>query len=188
MNHIYKSIWSERLGTYVTVAETTKSRGKRSGSSKAAVVGVLLTLSSVSGIAAAAAVVVGPGSSTGGGANVCSSVDDQSWTCQIPNDEGGFATISGIPTDPVTLGPDLTQLHDVIAANLGKDAILQGGVTTIASGDQAIAIGHGAQAAGNQSIALGFDAVASGLGSVAIGEQAGADAGSSSQGNTAVGF
>lgn len=188
MNHIYKSIWSERLGTYVTVAETTKSRGKRSGSSKAAVVGVLLTLSSVSGIAAAAAVVVGPGSYTGGGGNVCSSVDDQSWTCQIPNAEGGFATISGIPTDPVTLGPDLTQLHDVIAANLGKDAILQGGVTTIASGDQAIAIGHGAQAAGNQSIALGFGAAASGLGSVAIGEQAGADADSNSQGNTAVGF
>ena len=32
MNHIYKSVWNEHTGAYVAVSETTKTKGKRSGS------------------------------------------------------------------------------------------------------------------------------------------------------------
>lgn len=41
MNHIYKTKWNKQTGTYVAVSEVTKSKGKRSGSSRAILAGVV---------------------------------------------------------------------------------------------------------------------------------------------------
>ncbi|WP_423250250.1 ESPR domain-containing protein, partial [Burkholderia cenocepacia] len=36
MNHSFRSIWSEAAGCWVAAAETTRARGKRSGSASGA--------------------------------------------------------------------------------------------------------------------------------------------------------
>ncbi len=42
MNHIHKSIWNERTGTFVAVSETTKSRGKQSSETHSGSLGTTL--------------------------------------------------------------------------------------------------------------------------------------------------
>ncbi|UKK84096.1 YadA-like family protein [Sphingopyxis sp. BSN-002] len=108
------------------------------------------------------------------------------WTCEVPNGSGGFATISGVPSTP-TGDPDLAWLNNWVSTNLpGANAIVLGTATTRASGANAIAIGNAASAVGpsatavgayasatgNEALAFGAEAEADGIHSVAIGSQA----------------
>jgi len=184
----------------MAMSEATKVRGKCSGSFKVVVASATLTL--VAGLpgmteVASSKTFIGTTQSFTG-ASVCSSPTGtgNTWTCRVPNEDGGFATISGISTSG--FGPDFTQLNNLIAANLGKDAILIGDVDTKATREKSIAIGQGAKATGSGGIAIGSVVVdnpekpgqaseAVGADSIAIGSGAIADAGVVASGAVALG-
>ncbi|RTQ32948.1 hypothetical protein EJP69_19825 [Variovorax gossypii] len=207
MNRIYRSVWSEALGAFVAAAETTRSRGAR-GSARSTLV-------------AATAVLCGTGAAWAGlsvnGGSMCMSQGgpSQTWTCQVPNNSGGFAIIKGLPDDGTGASPNWPAVANAAAAALGSGALLFGNTATAATGagstaigngakatqsntlalgtgasanqSNALAIGTGATATNAQALAIGASAAARGTGDVMIGWQAGLSAAAGNRDNVAVG-
>ena len=154
MNRSYRSIWNESLGAWVAASEITRSRGKG---------GVVVAMAGLLALAiplhAAADTAIGLAKIDNGGGGVCSTVDfpstaSSSWTCQVPNGSGGFATISGIGSTAAGL-PNTSQLATLVSNNLGAGAVLIGSTTTSAAGQNAIAIGAGAKAISENAVVMG---------------------------------
>ncbi|MET3474310.1 ESPR-type extended signal peptide-containing protein [Variovorax atrisoli] len=177
MNRIYRSVWSEALGAFVAAAETTRGKGPR-GSARTtpvAAAGVML-LAMAAPMQARADTAIGPVKIDNTGGAVCTSPDrpttaSSTWTCQVPNGSGGFATITGVP-GAASGYPDVAALSTLLSTNLGPNAILIGSKTTSASGSSSIAIGNDAAATGLRAIAMGKFANAVSPDAVAIGPQA----------------
>src|SRR5690606_38742447 len=87
------------------------------------------------------------------------------WTCQIPNGNGGFATLSGIAGSDAS--DAVATANAWAATNLGADALVlgnentQAGASSVAVGAgssariEAVAIGRGANA-DHQTVAIGY--------------------------------
>ena len=148
MNKCHRSIWNESLGAWVATSENTRARGKRSGS-KTLAGSVLLAVAGLQGTSALAvtgntdAFCSRPGGNSGTG----------TWTCQVPNGTGGFATISGIVGPAGT--PSIAALNALMGVNLAVNAIVIGDTNAKASAPNTIAMGNGAQATSDASIAIG---------------------------------
>lgn len=177
MNRIYRSIWSEALGAYVAAAETTRSKGAR-GSARCTLVAAAgaTLLAMVVPMQARADTAIGPSKIDNAGGAVCTTPDRPStasstWTCQVPNSSGGFATITGVP-GAASGYPDVAALSALLSTNLGANAILIGSKTTSATGNSSIAIGNDAAATGLRAVAIGQFANAVSPDAVAIGPQA----------------
>lgn len=182
------------MGSLVAASEITNPRVKRSCPARTAIASAAMTLFGLH-VAAWADTTIGttnPIFVNLEGA-ICTAVGTpaagtNTWACQVPNTSGGFATISGIASNAAGNGPDIATVSAFVAANLGTNAILIGGTSTKATGnngiaiagqavgDDSVAIGRGASAFGNHSIALGESAIAGKNGapqvasSIAIGE------------------
>nr|WP_263864232.1 hypothetical protein [Variovorax sp. 38R] len=92
------------------------------------------------------------------------------WTCNVPNAAGGFATVSGVPD--LGPNPDFTALATWVSTNLGANAIALGSQGTKASGANAIAIGSNAGASADGAVAIGTGTQATGLNAMAAGANA----------------
>lgn len=194
MNKSYKSLWNESLGAWVATSEITSGRGKRSASACTVLASAALALAGLHA-PAWADTAIGTSTTINLEGAICTAVGTpaagtNSWTCQVPNTFGGFATITGIATNAAGTGPDIPALSALVATNLGTNAILIGGTSAKATGNNSIAIagqaegldsiaiGRGASAFGNYSVALGESAIAGKSGtpsvasSIAIGELA----------------
>ena len=194
MNKSYKSLWNESLGAWVATSEITSARGKRSASARTVLASAALALAGLHA-PAWADTAIGTSTTINLEGAICTAVGTpaagtNSWTCQVPNTFGGFATITGIATNATGTGPDIPALSALVATNLGTNAILIGGTSAKATGNNSIAIagqaegldsiaiGRGASAFGNYSVALGESAIAGKSGtpsvasSIAIGELA----------------
>lgn len=166
MNKSYRTLWNESTRSWVAAAETTKTRGKRSGSAvRAQVATSVLALMAMAGAHAEIGI---DGGEIG---DLCSRPNaSANWTCQVPNAAGGFSTVSGVPSASNGKGPDYAVLNNWLATRLGSNAIALGSQATQAGGDNAIAIGNGAQAVGTSSISIGTGNIVSGNRSGAIGD------------------
>ncbi|MDP9932690.1 YadA-like family protein [Variovorax paradoxus] len=134
-----------------------------------------------------ASTAIGGGYAGSAESNICSTpgFSTTNWSCIQPNGRGGWAFISGIPN----VYPDTRMLTELVAANLGSNAILLGNTVTMARGNNSVAIGSGAQAISNDSTSLGANALAIGNNSVALGQNSlAARDNSVSVGNAAAGL
>ena len=172
MNHVFKTIYNYLNKTCMAVPETARSR-RSSGSSAVSIGSVLITLASLAAPAAQAAYYV-DGSmfiSSPTGISCARPGNAGTWSCEIPNGNGGFATISGI----TAAGADdaVTAAETWAATNLGVNAIALGaGTGTQASGANAVAIGSGAQGSTYNTVAVGHSARANGDSATALGAAA----------------
>ena len=100
MNQSYKCIYNEQTDTWVAVSELTKAKGKKTSSLKTAV--ALASLAAVGSVNAATS--IGPN-----GEFCQQAAPGSTWTCEVPNTTGGFATISGLPD--IGAQPDYVALN-----------------------------------------------------------------------------
>ncbi|OEZ31728.1 YadA family autotransporter adhesin [Variovorax boronicumulans] len=134
---------------------------------------VLALAAGLAGPSAWADVSLGGTSYTTGSGAVCSSGGaGPTWACQVPNGSGGFALITGVPTDPVNGGPDAAALQGMVSGNLGGDALLLGGTAAKATGFGSVAAGSDARATETYATAIGSTTVAAGVSSTAVGNVA----------------
>ncbi|WP_345371122.1 ESPR-type extended signal peptide-containing protein, partial [Paenalcaligenes hermetiae] len=172
MNRVYKTVWSEKTGTFIAVSEHKKTRGKRSGSVKAAVVGaVLATGSLVMGDALAATGIDG-GTGAGTAISECKGRDQANAGkkesiaigCKAEADTKGKDTTFYNRENPYNKDVDTKEKYHSVA--IGTDAKAK---------EASVAFGHGAQAAADKSalaIAIGSQAKAENVASLAIGPAA----------------
>ncbi|MDQ8019667.1 MAG: ESPR-type extended signal peptide-containing protein [Bordetella sp.] len=172
MNKSYRTIWNDTLGAWVAASETAKARGKPSRTSATASQ-VAMTGGLLLALAGAAAPAWADFSQNGAAGASCSRQGSGpgtgSWTCQVPNGSGGFATVSGVPDDGSGTQPNYVTLANWVASNLGANAIALGSQGTKASGANAIAIGNNANGAVPNAVALGSDTNVTVDGGVALG-------------------
>ncbi|SFQ36653.1 YadA family autotransporter adhesin [Variovorax sp. 770b2] len=123
--------------------------------------------------AAWADVTIGGNSYVTGSGAVCSSTGaGPTWSCQVPNGNGGIALVSGVPGDTVNGGPDAAALQTLVSGNLGNSAVLIGDTTTKATGYGSVATGIDAKATETYATALGSTSTAAGVSSTAVGNVA----------------
>lgn len=192
MNRTYKTIWNEQTGTYVAVAENTKGRGKRSNVTETAVLGLVLAVMGGWSTPVSADYAVGGFVSnvtgTTSGISCARPGGSEKWTCQIPTDNGGIATVSGITGANASGAVAAAELWKT--QNLGSESIVSGNYAT-AKGNEAVAIGASAQADGNGSVSVGGYAGAASANSTvshntSIGYRAGYNLGG--ERNTSIGY
>lgn len=147
MNRTHRSVWNESLGAWVAASEIARVRGKRSSSALALVTTSLIMAACMPAWADYSVFDASFCARQSGGAA------NGTWTCQVPNGNGGFATISGVPDDG-TGQPDNTALNNWVASKVGANAIALGNQATNAIGNSAIAIGSAAQATELRAIAI----------------------------------
>ena len=139
MNESYKSVWNESLGAWVATSEITSARGKRSGSARTVLASAALALAGLH-TPAWADTAIGTSTTVNLEGAICTAVGTpaagtNSWTCQVPNAYGGFATIAGIAANATGTGPDIPALSALVTTNLGANAILIGGTSAKATGN-----------------------------------------------------
>lgn len=185
MNKIFKVIWDISTGTYKVAGEMAKSRGKKTGSRKLALlaaVGLSSLLSTGTAFANAgddtgAGVVVDQAGTgwiaigTGVTANTFTSVDGASAALgYYASAMGRYSTSIGSYSQS---GGDASLALGVKANSSGNRSIAMGASST-ASGGYAMAMGVQSNASGANSVSLGYLAKASGDDSVALGKSASA--------------
>uniref|UniRef100_UPI00334268DF ESPR-type extended signal peptide-containing protein n=1 Tax=Castellaniella defragrans TaxID=75697 RepID=UPI00334268DF len=154
MNHTYKTIRNKKTGAYVAVSEIAKGRGKSSRHSVAAAACFAITAMANMAYADTS---IGDSLIANPGGEICTRSENSGpWVCQVPTQDGGWATFTDVPENPTNTGPDLNTLQGWMNA-LGRSSILIGDKTTQATGIYGIAIGKGSMANGDQSIAIGSD-------------------------------
>ncbi|SUA55664.1 YadA family autotransporter adhesin [Oligella urethralis] len=154
---------------YVTVSQVAKSKAKRPGSSSRSTLTsvALVVMSGLPMTASADYRVDGAASISSPTGITCTSPDGKkSYSCQIPNGAGGFATISGITAADIAAA--IQNAETWATSKLGQNAIALGGTTTNAGGVNSIAVGHSTIASAPRSIAVGYNTKAEEEG-VAIG-------------------
>ena len=118
-------------------------------------------------------VTIGGNTYVAGSGAVCSSTGaGPTWSCQVPNGNGGIALVAGVPGDPVNGGPDAAALQTIVSGNLGNSAVLVGDTTTKATGYGSVATGIDASATETYATALGSTSTAAGVSSTAVGNVA----------------
>ncbi|WP_202733526.1 YadA-like family protein [Acinetobacter pittii] len=178
MNKIYRLIWNEVLGIWVTASELSKAKGKRSSGSNITNVGISHTSSKVkhnqfivfsrsalfsgalisTGAFAAGSADIGTPTVTAaiGPSNSCVSqaatnlTSAVPWTCLGQTATGGFTLINGVQANAQNVAQ--TNLD---ARASGQEAIAIGFIDTTASGTNSVAIGETANALGKNSVAIG---------------------------------
>ncbi|WP_032061554.1 YadA-like family protein [Acinetobacter baumannii] len=178
MNKIYRLIWNEVLGIWVTASELSKARGKRSSGSNITNVSISHTSSKVkhnqfivfsrsalfsgalisTGAFAAGSADIGTPTVTAaiGPSNSCVSQAATNltsvvpWTCLGQTATGGFTLINGVQANAQNVAQ--TNLD---ARATGQEAIAIGFIDTTASGTNSVAIGETANALGKNSVAIG---------------------------------
>ncbi|MFV0600564.1 MAG: YadA-like family protein [Brachymonas sp.] len=158
MNRIFKTIYSHLNKTCMAVPETARSC-RSFGSSAASIGSVLVTLVGLATPAAQANYYV-DGSmfvTSPTGISCARPGSTGTWSCEIPNGNGGFATISGIAT--ANAADAVAAAQTWAATNLGANAVALGaGTNTVAAGAGAVAIGNNAKAVNLASVTIGQNA------------------------------
>ena len=158
MNMVYKVIWNATLGAWVAVSETSKGRTK--GKTKAIIRSVLV-MSAVLGGNTYAAKSALPGTTTSTGvvqpSNICLTqsndpgfATDSEWVCMGQTATGGIALINGVTANPLNAGT-----YSLDSNSSGKNAVAIGSLSTIASAENSIALGNGANVNQKNAVALG---------------------------------
>ncbi|MDC5385034.1 YadA-like family protein [Acinetobacter baumannii] len=178
MNKIYRLIWNDVLGIWVTASELSKARGKRSsgnniknkniGNSSSKVKynqyiniwvgGIFLSALISTGVFAAGSADIGTPIVTAaiGPSNNCVSQAATNltsvvpWTCLGQTATGGFTLINGVQANAQNVGQ-----ANLDARASGQEAIAIGFIDTTASGTNSVAIGETANALGKNSVAIG---------------------------------
>ncbi|MDY7367734.1 YadA-like family protein [Acinetobacter baumannii] len=183
MNKIYRLIWNDVLGIWVTASELSKARGKRSsgnniknkniGNSSSKVKynqyiniwvgGIFLSALISTGVFAAGSADIGTPIVTAaiGPSNNCVSQAATNltsvvpWTCLGQTATGGFTLINGVQANAQNVGQ-----ANLDARASGQEAIAIGFIDTTASGTNSVAIGETANALGKNSVAIGKNIIA----------------------------
>lgn len=171
MNKTFRIIWSEARNTWVAASEVTGGRGKRSA--VCASVAVATVTAALLGTASLAWADL---SNNAGTLCMAKNGPTPTWTCQVPNGQGGFAVITGLPDDGSGSSPNWPVVASTATANLGTGALLFGNTATVATGVGSIAVGNGAKVPVGNSIAIGQNAQSRDVQEVIIGARAGYNA------------
>ncbi|MCZ3316442.1 YadA-like family protein [Acinetobacter baumannii] len=183
MNKIYRLIWNDVLGIWVTASELSKARGKRSSGNNIKnknignsfskvkynqyiniwVGGIFLSALISTGVFAAGSADIGTPIVTAaiGPSNNCVSQAATNltsvvpWTCLGQTATGGFTLINGVQANAQNVGQ-----ANLDARASGQEAIAIGFIDTTASGTNSVAIGETANALGKNSVAIGKNIIA----------------------------
>jgi len=178
MNKIYRLIWNEALGVWVTASEISKARGKRSSGINITNVNISnssntikrskfigISLSAIFSSALISTGVFAAGNANIGASTVTATIGPSNscvsqvatnlttvvpWTCLGQTATGGFTLINGVQANAQNVAQ--TNLD---ARASGQKALAIGFTDTTASGTNSVAVGETATALGKNSVAIG---------------------------------